>query len=159
MIKTSHRLSWKRVVMSLVVFASAAQTPAATSGQDGRKTVWGGVYTEAQAVRGKKAFEVTCGRCHADDLSGGVEPPPLAGSVFTAHWNNTPLAELYDKIASTMPKSQTGGFSPGTLPLETCIDIVSYLLKFNGMPAGQMELTTDIETLEQIRFTATPPAR
>jgi cytochrome c len=118
-----------------------------------RSTVWDGVYTAAQAERGQAAFVKSCGGCHRDDMSGGDDSePPLRGSHFTDKWEGASVAEIYDFVANNMPKSK-----PGSLPLDTCIDIVSFILKSNDMPPGQSELTTDIEKLNQIVFTAKRP--
>jgi len=116
-----------------------------------RATIWDGVYTTAQANRGQKAYVKSCGGCHRDDLSGGDDEPPLRGGNFTAKWKDATVAELYDFVASNMPRN-----NPGSVPLETCIDIVSFILKMNDAPSGSAELTTDIEKLQQIVFTAKP---
>ena len=34
------------------------------------KTVWDGMYSEAQAARGKAAYEAQCAFCHQSDLRG-----------------------------------------------------------------------------------------
>ena len=115
------------------------------------RSVWDGVYTAAQAERGQKAYVTSCGGCHRDDLSGGDDEPPLRGINFTGKWQDATIAQLYDFVASNMPKS-----SPGSLPLGTCIDIVSFILKMNDVPAGSAELTTDFEALQRIVFTAKP---
>ena len=47
-----------------VVSTTAGQAPAA-------RTIWDGVYTEAQAARGEKAYKAACGYCHKDNLAGG----------------------------------------------------------------------------------------
>lgn len=124
---------------------------ASSAGHAQPRTVWDGVYTEAQAARGQKAFSSSCGGCHRDDMSGGDDSePPLRGQHFATKWEGAPVAALYDFIANSMPKSR-----PGSLPLETCVDIVAFILKSNGMPAGQAELTTNIDALAEVAFTAT----
>lgn len=130
----------------LTVLTLQAQTPA---------TVWDGVYSAAQAARGEKLYARSCGGCHRDDASGGDDSePPLRGPNFTHTWEGASVAELYDFIATNMPKTR-----PGSLPLEECIDIVAFLLKVNEIPAGTRELTTDIKTLTGIQFTAKKPAQ
>ena len=129
---------------ALIAAAAIAPTLA-----QAKKTTLDGVFTAAQAARGQKAFVKSCGGCHRDDMSGGDDSePPLRGINFGAKWKNASVAELYDFVATNMPKS-----NPGSLPLETCIDIVSFILQGNDMPAGTTELTTDIEALDQIVFT------
>jgi S-disulfanyl-L-cysteine oxidoreductase SoxD len=129
-------------LMAAVSLAAATQ----------KKSVWDGVYTAAQAERGQKAYAQSCGGCHRDDLSGGDDEPPLRGPNFTGKWDGASVAELYDFVASNMPKT-----NPGSLPLDACIDIVAFVLKSNEMPSGQAELTTDIEKLAQIAFMAKRP--
>mgnify|MGYP001619356540 CR=1 FL=1 len=118
-------------------------------------TVWDGVYSAAQAARGEKAYARSCGGCHRDDASGGDDSEPaLRGPNFTGNWEGGSLAELYDFIATNMPRTR-----PGSLPLEECVDIVAFLLKLNEIPAGPKDLTTDITVMSGIRFTATKPAQ
>lgn len=124
-----------------------------STGAAQKRTVWDGVYTEAQAERGQKAFVLNCGGCHRDDMSGGDDSePPLRGDHFTVKWEGAPVAALYDFMANSMPKSR-----PGSLALETCVDILAFMLKANGMPSGKAELTTNIDALDAITFTARKP--
>jgi cytochrome c len=137
------RLSLFGTALGLALLAITLQAQGAT-------TVWDGVYSPAQAARGEKLYARSCGGCHRDDASGGDDSePPLRGPNFTHTWEGGSIAELYDFIASNMPKTK-----PGSLPLEECIDIVAFLLKVNEIPAGTRELTTDIKTLTGIQFTA-----
>jgi cytochrome c len=125
--------------------AAAVQGPA--------QSAWDGVYSEAQAARGRQAFLASCSGCHRDDLSGGDDnEPALTGDFFLAEWDGAPLAALFDFIATNMPKNR-----PGTLGLEKCIDIVGFILKSNGLPAGASDLKTDVKELERIRMTAKSP--
>lgn len=118
------------------------------------QTTLDGVYTEGQAVRGQKAFLKSCAGCHREDMSGGDDnEPALQGPNFTVKWKDASLAELYDFIATNMPKS-----NPGSVPLDSCVDILAFILKTNQMPPGSSELTTDIKSLDRIRF-APRPAR
>jgi cytochrome c len=145
--------TWSIALVIVLVAANASWLGAA---QKPSRSVWEGVYTDAQAARGQKVYEKSCGGCHRDDLSGGDDSePPLRGDHFSVKWEDSTLAGLFDFVATNMPKS-----NPGSLSLEACVDILAFMLKMNEMPAGQTELTKDIEALDQIRFTATrPPAR
>jgi cytochrome c len=139
-------LAGASLILLLAALTLRAQTAA---------TVWDGVYSAEQATRGQKLYARSCGGCHRDDASGGDDSqPPLRGPNFTHSWEGASVAELYDFVATNMPKTK-----PGSLPLEECIDIVAFLLKVNDVPAGTRELTTDIKTLTGIRFTATKPAK
>ena len=139
----------------VVTLATSLVAPVGARAQKPKATVWDAVYTDAQAARGQKAFLQSCAGCHRADLSGGDDnEPALQGPNFTLKWDDATLAELYDFIATNMPKNK-----PGSVSLESCVDILSLILKVNKMPAGETELTTDVKQLDQIRFTAKPPAR
>jgi mono/diheme cytochrome c family protein len=96
-----------------------------------------GLYTEAQAARGKAAFTQNCASCHGDDLSGRDPAPALAGGAFLSHWAARPLSDLFDKTRTTMPTDK-----PGALPPQMYLDIVAYLLQANQLPAGKNELAS-----------------
>lgn len=132
-----------------------ASSAASATGQEARKTVWDGVYTEKQAERGQQTYKRACGYCHRDNLSGGggdAGAPALVGSSFSFRWRGVTLAEMFDTIETTMPQDDAASLSP-----QTCIDIISFLLKANEMPAGDTELPPDTEKLEQILITEKPP--
>jgi len=113
-----------------------------------RQSVWDGVYTDAQADRGKGQYGQHCAVCHGTALEGNGESPPLTGE-FIPDWAGTTLADLYDKIETTMPLN-----APGTLRPAIAADILAYLLKENNFPVGQEELDA---TLGAISFDVTKP--
>ena len=107
-----------------------------------RKTTFDGVFTEAQAERGKQNFLTgRCGGCHKLDLTGN-RGPMLKGDDFLAHWDNGSVATLFDKIRETMPPN-----APNESTDDAKIDIVAYLLQQNNFPAGKAELRADTESL------------
>ena len=112
--------------------------------QEGRK-IWDGVYSDAQAVRGKSAFENSCGRCHNNELIGSERGPALKGDGFIAHWENDSLDRLFTKIRDTMPQ---GGIESVTDAGK--LDILAYVLSKNGATAGKDELPLDNAKLETI---------
>src|SRR5215468_3963993 len=77
---------------------SAAQTPE-------RKTVWSGVYTDAQADRGSSAYQENCSPCHGADLEGVAN---LKGTDFMERWREFDLRGLYDWISKSMPRMRRG---------------------------------------------------
>jgi S-disulfanyl-L-cysteine oxidoreductase SoxD len=112
-----------------------------------KKDVWTGVYTDAQAERGKATFLTgRCGGCHQLDLTGD-RGPALKGETFLSHWENGSVNNLFKKISETMPPN-----GPNETPDEAKIDIVAYLLKSNGYPAGAKELKLEPEALEGIEI-------
>jgi hypothetical protein len=105
---------------------AAAQTSAP------RRTVWEGVYTEAQADRGMTAFGGSCAGCHALTAEGRS---PLVGEVFWKSFAQRNVDELFTYVSTNMPNG-----APGSLSESTYADIVAGMLKANGLPAGTMEL-------------------
>jgi mono/diheme cytochrome c family protein len=95
-----------------------------------------GVYTNEQANRGKQVYAASCRSCHS--------PTSHTGQVFADWWQNKRLSELYNFIATQMPKND-----PGTLAPEDVADVVAYLLKMNEMPTGQDELYPDADSLKK----------
>jgi S-disulfanyl-L-cysteine oxidoreductase SoxD len=116
-------------------------------------TVSGGVYTAAQAERGRQAYGNACTYCHRADLSGNEDgAPALRGPAFQGRWNDRPLSELYFVIKETMPQDE-----PGSLAAGDCVDIVAYILGRNEAKPGQAELTADRSLLGSIRFSTIVP--
>jgi S-disulfanyl-L-cysteine oxidoreductase SoxD len=116
--------------------------------QTAKKTVWDRVYSAEQAARGQQLYKEQCGYCHRDDLTGGgseAGAPALKGPIFTIRWRDQPLADMFVTIGTTMPQDK-----PDTLTPQIVIDIVSFLLKSNGMPAGSSELPPDLERLKTV---------
>jgi mono/diheme cytochrome c family protein len=131
-------------------FAGAA--PAQGEGQAGVRSVWSGVYTDAQGRRGHAAYLNDCARCHGENLMGGDDAVPLAGEAFLSNWDGRTAADLFDKIRVSMPDDD-----PGTLPRERVADLVAYLLNENGFPSGSRELAHETAPLKQIRIDAKQP--
>lgn len=133
-------------VAGLVVAGSALAQQGLT------KSVWDGVYTEAQAARGEAAYAQKCGTCHGGQLNGTGEAPALVGGEFISHYNELPLGDLFDRVRTTMPMD-----NPESLAREEYADILAFLLKANSFPAGEKELDRRSEYLAMIAFTAEKP--
>src|SRR6185295_9189270 len=54
------------------------------------RTIMDGVYTVAQAERGKEKYGQKCSSCHGDFLEGG-RGPALSGQEFEANWDPASL--------------------------------------------------------------------
>ena len=133
-------------VTTAAVMTATALVAEPAAGQT--RTVWDGVYTEAQAERGRQRYRAICGYCHRDDLSGGgseAGAPALRGPFFLNQWRDRPLVDLFVTIGTTMPQQ-----NPDSLRAQVVIDIVSYLLQQNGMPAGDTELPPRLGPLRGI---------
>ena len=114
--------------------------------QDMTKSVWDGVYTEAQATRGQGLYNENCASCHGSLLTGGETAPPLQGGEFMSNWNGLSAGELFERIRTSMPIDR-----PGKLSRETNTDILAYIFKANEFPTGSTELSTKTEFLKQIK--------
>jgi mono/diheme cytochrome c family protein len=119
-----------------------AQQPDAQS----RSSVWDGVYTAAQADRGKAAYARHCSRCHGDDPANSRNP--LSGDRFAEHWESRTLADLFHRIRDTMPPGEA--FTVGAADK---LDALAYLLKQNAFPEGGAELPSDGDALATIQIT------
>jgi mono/diheme cytochrome c family protein len=120
------------VRMSLALMALLAGGVALRAQDTSR--IWQGVYTDVQAERGKAVFNTACIRCHGADL-GGTTAPALKGDRFQATWGGEMIESLFGKIRDTMPPNF------GTiLDDQAKLDIVTYILRTNGFPAGNAEL-------------------
>jgi mono/diheme cytochrome c family protein len=117
------------------------------------RTVWDGVYTDAQAERGGAAYQQACVGCHRDDLRGDNTAPSLVGESFTFLWGDMEIGELSARIQKVMPPER-----PGSLPAQTYSDIIAFILQKNAFPAGTTELGADPANLH-IVITATRPAK
>ena len=134
--------------------AGAAFIAATAGGQT--RTAWDGVYTQAQAERGREQYRAICGYCHRDDLSGGgseAGAPALRGPFFLNQWRDRPLVDLFVTIGTTMPQQ-----NPDSLRAQVVVDVVSYLLQQNGVPAGENELPPRLGPLRGILL-GRPPGR
>jgi quinoprotein glucose dehydrogenase len=137
-----------RVKLLLAAAAILASTSAAL-GQTA--SVWDGVYNDAQAESGGAKYAQYCAMCHGHNQEGNGEAPPLVGH-FIPDWNGTSLADLFEKVQTTMPL-----FAPGTLSANDTADILAFLLKANNFPSGAKVLEPGAN-LKSINFEAAPHA-
>jgi Cytochrome C oxidase, cbb3-type, subunit III len=108
-------------------------------GQAAARSVWDGVFTAAQAERGRGFYLANCAECHGATLEGG-EKQALKGDRFWADWQETTVDYMLGRISKNMPFSEDGSLA-GTLGAPTYVDIVAHILNTNGFPAGGSELS------------------
>ena len=116
--------------------------------QNPEPRIWQGVYSTAQAERGKTSFNSSCLRCHGDKLQGNTAPA-LSGDRFFTTWGSEPIASLFAKIRDTMPPNFGTSIDD-----QTKLDIVAYILQTNGYPGGAGELTqngSDLATAQILK--------
>jgi polar amino acid transport system substrate-binding protein len=90
-------------------------------------------FTGAQAAAGAKTFAAKCAQCHGAKLEG-VSAPALKGASLTSTGQNT--GELFKFITEQMPAG-----NPGSLSKPEYVNVMAFLLKENGTPAGSKPLT------------------
>ena len=136
-------------ILAVAAFAIGA----AVLAQDTTRSVWDGVYTEAQSKRGEAVYRQNCASCHGVALEGIETAGPLTGARFTANWNGVTVGDMFDRVRMSMPHDR-----PGTLSRQQTADVLSYVFSVNRFPAGKAELARQSELLKQIKFDATKPA-
>ena len=105
------------------------------------KTVWDGIYTVEQAAKGRDVYRRICSECHSTG-----EAPAIVGTSFIRRWFDDGLDIPLTKMRRTMPDD-----APGTLPEESYLDVLSYMLEAAGLPAGAEPLTADLDRLAAIK--------
>ena len=93
-------------------------------------------------------YAQNCARCHGAELLGTYDIPSLRGTLI-AHFSTVPLGGLYDYIGRAMPMQAPGALSPAVNA-----DILAFILKTNGYPAGTTELAPDAGAMKTIRLVA-----
>jgi ankyrin repeat protein len=113
------------------------------------RTIWDGVFTQAQAERGRDVYQKSCASCHKPDLLGESAAPPLAGAEFAQRWTGQTVDDLVTTIRRSMPQD-----APDSLGTSAYVDLVSFLLSVNGSPAGSSDMPLESAAQKQIQFTA-----
>jgi mono/diheme cytochrome c family protein len=139
---TQHRLAIGFAVTVAALAPLFAQTP---------RSVWGGVYTTAQATRGADLYIHVCSECHGDDLEGREKSPALAGESFAQRWDGATLKKLFDRMQGMPPADPGKRLQPNQY-----VDVLAYLLSANDVPAGSQPLVPDKDVLSAIVYTSRP---
>lgn len=115
-------------IRSLLVVLSASISTVSFA----QTSVLDGVYSNAQAQRGSRHYNMICADCHE---GGEPDALPLFGEEFIDRWREVPLDFLYGFMSTNMPGDDKGG-----LPEATYLETLAFLLKENGYPAGTANL-------------------
>jgi cytochrome c5 len=118
-----------------IVTAQAPNAGRVLSDPAPTRTVWEGVYTDAQASRGALAFNQSCANCHATGEDG---TRPVTGDKFWQTFTQRTAADLLTFLKTSMPNG-----NPGSLPAATYNDLAAFILKANGFPAGTTEVVPE----------------
>jgi len=68
--------------------------------------------------------------------------PALVQDTFTRHWKGRTVQALFDTLMRSMPADDRGSMTP-----RMTADMIAYLLRANGAPAGDQPLSSDREAL------------
>jgi mono/diheme cytochrome c family protein len=95
---------------------------------NGTRSTKDGVFTSAQAERGKQIYEKSCKNCH----------PAEFYTERLQRWDNKSVDALFEAVSTTMPADNVG-----SLATSEYVDVLSYVFSITGSPAGGTELTAD----------------
>ena len=125
-----------------------------TSDADGQaetpRSLLSGVYTEQQALQGQALYYEHCLQCHGETMAGADKAPALTGPQFASTWSGAPLVALVARIL-TMPPEK-----PGSLAQQQAVDVLTYILWYNGLPLGAEPLDSSPDVLSQLKFETAP---
>jgi len=96
------------------------------------------LYTEDQATKGELQYYQNCSMCHGPNLDGqegGYSGPALKGADFADPSYDFHVSDIFNFVAKQMPAA-----TPGSLSHDVDVQIMAFILKQNGYPAGSKEL-------------------
>jgi cytochrome c len=110
--------------------------------------------TPQQVDRGELAYAQHCAFCHGPNGDDGFAPP-LTGLGSLSSFGT--VRQFYDFVRTAMPQT-----APGSLPMQTYLDIVAFELAQRGVATDGSELslaTLDATPLNPAPSTPAPTAR
>ncbi len=152
--KESNQMS-KRIVGGAIVLGLAAVAAGAgiSFGAEAGRTVWDGIYTEAQAARGQSVLTDQCVLCHGETMHGGGGVPSAVGPEFMFNWKDKSVAELFAYLKMMMPPT-----APGSLSDQKYADVMAVLFKMNKFPASEgNEIPANPDALPDVRIVSDKP--
>jgi S-disulfanyl-L-cysteine oxidoreductase SoxD len=124
------------------VFAATFLTVLGAQAPAAKVTTKERVYTAAQATKGEQTYMSSCVSCHP--------PATYKGAVFN-NWQGRSVGELLDFLMEKMPKND-----PGSLTAKEYAQVIAFLLKLNGNPAGKVDLPATPAALYKITINILP---
>lgn len=131
------RTGWTTAIAACML-ACARGTGAQQPAPANERSTLAGVYTEAQAAIGEEAYALMCRSCHT---------PADHSATIKSKWSGRPLWALFAYVAESMPKSDPGILAPGDNA-----QLLAFILKTAGLPAGAERLPSDSAALSRIQF-------
>lgn len=99
-------------------------------------TTMDAIYTAAQAQRGEEVYQELCSECH--DIEDWMEP------AFQGRWADQSTFQLWYYINDRMPYD-----NPWSLSRQQVTDVMTYIFHLNELPAGDDELGTTDDDIDQ----------
>ena|SRR5687767_14964373 len=133
-----------------IVFVVVASLAAQSSSS---RSAWDRVYSDVQADRGEREYGRTCAHCHGLSLEGdgAREIPTLVTDQFLRRWRGKTVQALFDSLMRSMPADDRGSMTP-----RMTADMIAYLLRANGAPAGDMPLPSERDALAGVLIEERP---
>lgn len=100
-----------------------------------------GLFSAAQANRGRDQFRSMCTECHTAG--------EFSDQSFKVKWSRRSVGDLYEFIHTAMPDD-----APGILTEAQAVDLVSYILDMNGFESGSRQMQADQAELDQISLSS-----
>jgi len=138
-----------RIILPAVVIGFTAFCAITVNAQMPTRTTLDGVYSDRQASEGQALYDAKCATCHGPEGDGSGGAPGLANDSFTADWDGLTLAQMVNRIRTSMPQD-----SPGSLTRPQTSAITAYLLKVNHFASGTDTLPSEADALSGITFVA-----
>lgn len=140
------------LIRNLAFAAAIALSAGALHAQAATRSVWDGIFSPVQADRGHAVYTARCAACHGATMGGTGEAPGLTGGEFVSHYDQLTVGDLFERVRTTMPQND-----PAALSRDEYADVVAFLLKSNGFPAGNAALDRRTEVLATIGIQAQKP--
>jgi alcohol dehydrogenase (cytochrome c) len=107
------------------------------------------LFTSAQAVAGKAAYQQNCASCHGASDDDGTTAPPLRGAAFLGKYAGKPAADLFTYVSTKMPPG-----NPGSLSGAEYARIIAYVLQQNNYSTGRKEFASESAALASVTIPA-----
>lgn len=130
-------------VVSLLVAWPVAGGQSDSAVASGPRSAVLGVYSAAQAERGRIVHREECTGCHGATA--------YIGEGFVALWKGRSIFDIFDQLKTTMPDD-----NPGRLERAQYVDVIAYILSLNGFVAGAEELPTEEGAMRDIVVDSIP---
>jgi mono/diheme cytochrome c family protein len=104
------------------------------------------LYTADQATAGQALFATDCAICHGPNLEGRAGPA-LKGPTFASPAANFAVADIFQIVSQNMPAS-----APASLSHDDYTNIMAFLMRENGLPAGSTPLTYEAAAASKAKF-------